>query len=156
MSENKRFVVGLHALTALALADGETASSDDLAWSANMNPAAVRRVLGQLREAGLVRSKPGPSGGFALDRAPEEITLLDVYDAIDRGPLFRADVNDPNPECPIGDNIGPVLEGVFEPIEAALDDALADVTLAHVIDGVGARIEAERGEQSLGESGPSS
>ena len=150
MTENKRFVVGIHALAALALTDGETVSSDDLAWSANMNPAAVRRVLGSLRDAGLVRSKPGPSGGFALDRAPDEITLLDVYWAVDMGPLFRAEVNDPNPECPIGDNIGPVLEEAFEPIEAALAEALADVTLADVVGDVRDRIESGTGEQFSG------
>jgi Rrf2 family protein len=146
MSENKRFVVGIHALTALAVLDGETVSSDRLAWSANMNAAAVRRVLSQLRDADLVRSKPGPSGGFALNRAPEEITLLDVYLAVGLGPPFRADQNDPNDECPIGTNMEAALTTAFEPVETALYDALDAETLADVVSDVQARIEAEYGD----------
>jgi Rrf2 family protein len=146
MSENKRFVVGLHVLTALALTDRDTVSSDELAWSANMNAAAVRRILSQLRDAGLVRSKPGPSGGFALGGQPEEITLLDVYLAVGLGPPFRADQNDPNPECPIGGNIRPALSDAFEPIQMALHDALAGVTLADIGGDVRERMAIEPGE----------
>ena len=148
MSENKRFVVGLHVLTALALTDSDTVSSDELAWSANMNAAAVRRVLGLLRDAGLVRSKPGPSGGFALVGRPEDITLLDVYAAVDQGPPFRADQNDPNGECPIGSNIRPALSDAFEPVQAALHDALDDVTLADVVGDVRERMATEPGERA--------
>lgn len=142
MSENKRFVVAVHALTALAMTEGETASSDDIAWSANMNAAAVRRVLSRLRDAGLVRSKPGPSGGFALDRAPEDITLLDVYSAVGLDTPFEADRNEPNPECPIGGNIRPALRRAFAPVEDAMFDALADVSVADVVEDVRGRIEA--------------
>ena len=145
MSENKRFVVGLHVLTALALRECDTVSSDELAWSANMNAAAVRRVLSQLRDAGLVRSKPGPSGGFALDGRPEEITLLDVYSAVGLGPPFRADQNDPNPECPIGSNIRPALSDAFEPVQTALHDALAGVTLADIVGDVRERMDTDPG-----------
>ena len=149
MAENKRFVVAIHALTALALSDRDVVPSDDLAWSANMNASAVRRVLSQLRDADLVRSKPGPDGGFTLSRDPDDVTLLDVYRAVDLGLAFRPDGNDPNPECPIGNNMTPALRDVFQPIETALAGALEDVTLGDVVRDVAERIE--RGEHvSLG------
>ena len=72
------FAVAVHVLTYLAAvaAESRAVSSEELAASANVNPVHVRRVLGPLRDAGLVSSRPGPRGGWGLGRPVEQITCL--------------------------------------------------------------------------------
>lgn len=53
-------------------------TSDFLAGSVNVNPVIIRRTLGQLKKAGLVRVEAGV-GGASLAKPPEEITLLDIF-----------------------------------------------------------------------------
>src|SRR5690606_27695475 len=75
-STNTRFAVAVHVLTYLAGVAGERpVSSDELAASANVNPVHVRRVLGPLRAAGMVRSRPGVNGGWELGHPAADITL---------------------------------------------------------------------------------
>jgi len=54
----------------------------------------LHKVLQDLVRAGLVRSQPGPGGGYSLTRSAEEITILDVVNAV--GELERID------RCPMG------------------------------------------------------
>ena len=75
----------------------------DLAYNAGENPVQSRRVcerqeipvrymeqiFQQLRRAGLVSSKRGPGGGYALARPPEDILLRDIVEAVE-GPLNLA------------------------------------------------------------------
>ncbi|NIR51108.1 Rrf2 family transcriptional regulator, partial [candidate division KSB1 bacterium] len=102
-------------------------TSDRIAWSVNTNPVVVRRVLGQLRKAGLVSSLPGASGGSKLKQEPEEITLADVFDAVRNGD-DQFNSHSPNPECPVRSNILPTLEEVFDKTQAAMKVQLKKVT----------------------------
>ena len=54
----------------------------------NTNPVIIRRCLGDLRRAGLVSVRHGAGAGWGLARAPEEITLLEVHDAVGQEPPF--------------------------------------------------------------------
>jgi len=54
----------------------------------------LHKVLQDLVRAGLVRSQPGPGGGYSLTRSAEEITILDVVNAV--GEVERID------RCPMG------------------------------------------------------
>lgn len=78
-STNTQFAVAVHVLTYLAgVTEGHAVSSEELSKSANVNPVYVRRVLGPLREAALVRSRPGVRGGWELAADPSVITLEQV------------------------------------------------------------------------------
>ena len=105
-STNTRFAVAVHVLTILAGAAGlqRSVSSDELASSANVNPVHVRRVLGPLREAGLVRSRPGVNGGWELAVAAETITLAQVWRLL-QGDDPVLGLHGPNPQCEIGQGI---------------------------------------------------
>src|SRR5438105_13322651 len=74
---NSRLTVAVHLLALLAWVGerypGTLVTSESAAESANTNPVVVRRILGRLRAAGLVTSHPGPTGGWSLARAPEQI-----------------------------------------------------------------------------------
>jgi Rrf2 family protein len=66
----------------------------ELARSTRIPAGYLAKVLRQLARAGLVHSQRGPNGGSVLARAPEELTVLDVVQAVD--PLKRIEV------CPLG------------------------------------------------------
>lgn len=129
MNGSSRFVVATHVLTVLAIKRDKRLSSEKLAWSLDTNPVVVRRLLSSLRDAGLVTSKRGPNGGFTLARRPDELTLADVYEAVELESLFAFHPNEPNDACPVGDNIQAVLTESLEPAEVALKAELEAVTV---------------------------
>ncbi len=128
---NTRFSVATHALTLLAGLPGDAQSSEVLARSIDVNPVHVRRVLGALREAGLVTSRPGPTGGWQLAQRADEITLADVWNAIrgDRGPL---DVHQAAYACEVGQSIQAQLEDLDRDLAAAIEHELAQRTVAEL------------------------
>jgi Rrf2 family protein len=78
---------GLKAVVHLsALPAGETAQSIDIAEANNIPKKSLDAILGDLRNAGIVRTKKGPGGGYLLARAPSEIKLGHVIRTLD-GPL---------------------------------------------------------------------
>jgi Rrf2 family protein len=58
----------------------------DIASAEGLPDTFLEKVLGRLVKAGLARSVKGPGGGYSLARAPKEITLLDIIEAVD-GPI---------------------------------------------------------------------
>ena len=78
---------GLKALIALAsLAPGETAFSNEIATAHNIPKKFLDTILLELRNAGIVRSKKGPMGGYSLSRPASEIRIGHAIRVID-GPL---------------------------------------------------------------------
>ena len=148
MKTSSRFAVAIHIMTLAMLARSETkgdlVTSERMADSVNTNPVVIRRILGALRNAGLVVSQPGPHGGWRLARPPEQMTLLDVYRAVEDEPLFGMHHNPPSPSCVVGRHMGSVLGNVFREAETAMERKLAEVTVAEVIDEVVDRFAACR------------
>src|SRR3954466_5250611 len=106
---NTRFAVAIHILTMLEQSRGEPVTSEYLAGSVNTNPSLIRRLLTQLARAGLTTSQMGTGGGALLARSAQDITLLDVYRAIDETQGVLPLHPSPNPRCPVGRNIQTVL-----------------------------------------------
>ncbi|HEY2793933.1 MAG TPA: Rrf2 family transcriptional regulator [Micromonosporaceae bacterium] len=136
MSANSRLTVAVHALAWMALARDrglEQMTSDQVAASVNTNPVIIRRSLGDLHRAGLVEVRRGAGAGWRLAREPHEITLRDVYDAVEHEPLFAMHHTEPNLECPVGYGIRPVLGELYGGIDATLRAELARTTIADVL-----------------------
>ena len=81
----------------------------------------------------------GNGGGALLARAPQEITLLDVYRAIDDESGVFALHEQPNPQCPVGRNINNVLKGRIAAAEQALQSQLAQTTIADIAQDISRR-----------------
>ena len=83
MQISSRFTIAVHIFACIDTFQNETKiTSDFLASSVNVNPVIIRKILSQLRNAGLVRVQRG-SGGTSFARDAKEITFLDIYNAVD-------------------------------------------------------------------------
>ncbi|WP_344238992.1 Rrf2 family transcriptional regulator [Kribbella hippodromi] len=133
MTVSSRSAVAIHALTMLARWSERTLTSGDIADSLESNPVLVRRILGTLRDAGLVQSTEGRGGGWTLARAPRTITLYDAYAAVETGPVLTGHAHPPSAECEVGRNIQALLEAEFRAAEEALDERLRRTTIAHLV-----------------------
>ena len=131
MFHNSHFALATHALTALSLWD-TTVTSTTLAESVGTNPAFLRTLLGRLKEAGLVEVALGKGGGARLAISADEITLWDVYCAVDEKPAMTLHKCEPDQTCLVGRNIVPVLEDLMEHVEAAVASQLSARTIADV------------------------
>lgn len=111
---------------------GEThkVTSDFLAGSTNVNPVIIRKILGQLKGAGLIEVARG-TGGTTAARPLKDITFLDVYRAvecIENGTLFHFHEN-PSTDCPVGRNIHHILDDKLLRVQEAMERELASITL---------------------------
>lgn len=133
MNNDTRLAVAAHILALLSFAGKEYRSSDLLARSVNTNAVVVRRLIGRLKKAGLVDVRRGV-GGTALNRRPEDITLLDVYKAVVPNPRATPFYMHQNPccECFIGRNIHDALEAPFAEVNAAMQESMAKTTIAGI------------------------
>lgn len=91
----------------------------------------VRRVLGKLREAGLLASEKGHAGGWRLARAPETITLADVYLALDERLVAGDDTAEP-PACSVEEALHSRVDGVLKDIEQTLIERLSETSIVEV------------------------
>src|ERR1700704_4420041 len=133
MSTSSRFAVAVHVLTLMAWSDEECLKSDQMAVSVNTNPVVIRRMLCELAEDQLVVSQTGAAGGSRLARDPRQITLLDVYRAVECAGSFSLHRQRPSHRCPVGAGIGSVLESVRGEIDAAIEQVLAGITIEDVV-----------------------
>ena len=133
MGVSSRSAVAIHALTKLAHRGDGSLTSGEIAESLASNPVLVRRVLGNLRNAGLVWSSEGRGGGWTLARPPREITLFDAYRAVEPGPALSRHAHPPNAECEIGRNMQAIVDEEFRGAEQALEEQLGRTTIAHLL-----------------------
>jgi len=139
MNVSTRFTIALHILTLLASKREEPLTSEYIAGSVNTNPVVIRRLLGLLRERGLVSSQPGNGGGWQLTVEADSITLLNVREAVHEGSPFTMHSQAPNPACPVGRNIQAALGQVYKRAERAMDAELARTTVQSLLRSVQAR-----------------
>ncbi len=125
---NGRFATALHILTLLEIKKDELLSSEFIAGSINVNPAVVRKEIGNLRSHGFIESKEGKGGGYALGKPATQIQLSEVYKSVNDSPLLGRS-NDPNPDCPIGKQINGHLNDLFSSADEAFLKQLGKITV---------------------------
>ena len=117
--------LALHACLLLARSPGELLRTGDMSERLGASKAHLVKVMRQLTRAGIVLSVRGPQGGIRLARAAADITLLEVYEAIE-GPLESADCLLDRPIC---DGTCCVLGGLLHRVNEILWRHLAETTL---------------------------
>ena len=135
-----KFSVAIHVII-LILESPNPISSDQMAESVGTNASYIRKILALLKKAGIVDCHRGIIG-YSLTSAPEQLTLLKVYQAVTEEPkLHLLDIHqNPNDKCIVGRHIKPVLTGVFSDIEESFSRSLAEKTLADCIADIRKRI----------------
>ena len=112
--------------------DDYKVTSNFLAGSINTNPVIVRNILGLLSSAGIVEIKAGV-GGASLAKSPNEITLLDIFKAVEKEEsLFHFHEN-PNPQCPVGRTVHSVMDEKLDNIQSAMENEMDKITLNQLV-----------------------
>ena len=131
MQISSRFTIALHIFTCVETFKNDyKITSDFLAGSINTNPVIIRKILTQLKNAGLITVTRG-TGGISPTRPLKEISFYDVYQAIEpveNGDLFNFH-NSPNPQCPVGKNIHALLDDKLKNIQLAMENEMKKYTL---------------------------
>lgn len=136
---NSRFAVATHIMAYLAFAHtgNRPTNSESIAQKLGTNPVVVRRLIGSLRAADLVRTQLGAGGGASLTRCPDKISLLDILEAIEQPTdpdLFAlGSIEDDVCSHHMGSCIQSSLQDIFGAAEDAMKKELAGSTLADVI-----------------------
>lgn len=134
MQFSNRFAIAIHMFAYIHTYEGEEKmTSANLARSVNVNPVVIRQILSKLKAAGLLNSSQG-SSHIEIAKNPEDITLLDIFRALD---MMREDRlfgyhSNPLTECPVGRNIHAVLDDQLLDVQRAMENSLQSVTLADV------------------------
>lgn len=131
---NTRFALAVHLLALLALEPEKTLDSAGLSVSPGTNPVHVRRVLGQLRDVGLVQSRTGVHGGWTLTRTPEQIDLGQVWRALNTDDPVLG-LHTPDPNCPTGRLVSTNLRALDRRALEVLLVELSAVSVADVVAG---------------------
>ena len=111
---------------------GVPVSADTLARRQTLPRKFLEAILGDLRRAGIVVSQRGPNGGYTLSRPAAEISLGDVFRAVD-GPL--AEVRGLRPHETSYDGVAQHLPIVWVAVRASLRRVLDGTSLDQVLTG---------------------
>ncbi len=119
----------LRAVVAIAQSNGEPVVTSTIAEITRVPPGYLPKVLQTLRKAGLVDSKRGLGGGFTLARPAEEVTVLEVVNAVD--PIKRIS------RCPLeidshGTDLCPLHKRLDEATEL-VERSFASTTIAELL-----------------------
>ena len=140
-----RLTMAIHVLMCIDIfKDDYKITSDFLAGSVNVNPVVIRRLLQQLKAADLIEVARG-TGGTQITKDLEEITMLDIYNAVEcvnDGELFHFHEN-PNQRCPVGRNIHNVLDDKLLQVQKVMEIEMAKITMADIKRDTGKWIETE-------------
>ena len=131
-----KFSVAVHVL--ILVSESPTPiNSDQMAMSIGTNASYVRKILALLKKAGIVDGHRGISG-YTLMITPEQLTLLQIYQAVMEQPKpHLLDIHQNSSDrCVVGRYIRPVLSGMFSGVEDAFANALGEKTLADCIAGI--------------------
>lgn len=129
MTGNSRFAVSLHILAYLAYRVGRAVPSAEIASSVDTNPVVIRRLLSALVKARLVLAQKGAAGGFLLARPASEISLVEIYHAVEPEPDNGLRHFAPNHKCPVGARIEAVILGIFDRAQAGMLAELGRLSL---------------------------
>ncbi len=133
MANNIQFSIAIHIMAALACGCDKDLTSGDLAASVNTSPSFVRRILAKLSKAGLVETTTGKAGKCRLAKDAKEISLLDIYQAVDAPRVFAIHNYSEQKACFVSCHIKSALDKALNKTQAAMESSLEDMSLAQVV-----------------------
>lgn len=134
MKISTRFSDSIHLLAFISIFKGKLPlTSDNIASSIQISPVMVRRLMSTLKKTGILETRHGTASP-EIARPLNQISLLDIYLAIEKDkPLFEIN-HKTNPECPVGGNIQPTLKKFYSEAEIAAKAKLNQITMDDIVD----------------------
>ncbi len=129
LQPTRRTDYGIRALIYLANAESRSAKASEIGAAMEIPTGFLHQVLQELQRAGLVTSRSGPTGGYALAKGPEAITILEIVEGLE-GPIKAQQCALRGGPCHWDDVCA--MHSVWSSATSALADRLAASTLAQV------------------------
>lgn len=130
----------VHIMVFIAVNPDSDLSSTAIATSIRTNPGFVRQIMMKLRKAGLMTSVTGHAKP-SLSKPATEISLLDIYKAVEGDkPLLHLDSHT-NPDCGVGINIQLALQDYYNEIQTCAEEKMGRISLQDIISSYHKRID---------------
>jgi Rrf2 family protein len=136
MANNTQFSIAVHILAGLACGCDKGVTSGYLAASVNTSPSFVRRTLAKLSKAGLAETATGKAGACWLAKDAKNISLLDIYKAVDAPKAFSIHNYSAQKACAVSCHIKTALEKALAKTQQAMEASLAEISLAQIVSDV--------------------
>ena len=127
MQSSSKFTLAIHICLFLKFKNQDLVSSQQIADSVDTNPVVIRRLIGCLRESGIIGSVTGSKGGFFLKQSSEKITLWEIYNCVKDNDLFNKPK--PNPDCVVSSNLSQLVEEAYNNAENSMKPVLDKTTI---------------------------
>ena len=131
MANDRRLSRILHGLIHMSQYDG-AATSQTMAKMFGTNPVVVRRMMAGLRENGIVISQKGHGGSWILAKKLNELTLLDIYQALGDSSLFSISIAKEQPTCLVEQAVNDALQESLKQAETLLLEKFSQINLADI------------------------
>ncbi|WP_310619778.1 RrF2 family transcriptional regulator [Flexibacterium corallicola] len=132
MRPNSRLSRALHVMLHLDQND-VSQTSEQIGKVLGTNPSLVRRMMGGLRDAGIVSSLKGHGGGWCMAKPIENITLAEVYAALGSPQLFAVGNAGDTPTCPLEKSVHEAVSNALTAADSAFKAELEDTTVADLV-----------------------
>lgn len=137
MQTSMRFTTALTILACISHYKDERVTSEFVARQIKVNPVTVRSIIGQLRNAGIVKVRRGV-GGAEFARSPEQITFMDVYRAIDEvlyeeGQLVFRFPEPREPECALSRSFQLSLRDRLIQVQRIMVECFSNMTISDLM-----------------------
>jgi len=123
--------LGFHAMLMMAEDPQRRLSTRDIAGRFNVSEFHLSKILQRLKAAGILESVRGPQGGFTMNRSPEDISLLEIFETIE-GPLEPT-------KCLLGSPLCGRKECIFgnllKDVNSEIGDYLKNTRLSDLVSG---------------------
>lgn len=130
---DQRFAVAVHAMCVLSFRSPELSSAAFVGENISVNPLIVKRIIGAMVRAGLVEAVRGSRGGYRLMRNAQNVSLWDIYFAVQAGGPFLKRFGMPQSNCDEGRAIDRVVFDLYADLDHAIKGRLDGITLAHIL-----------------------
>jgi Rrf2 family protein len=133
MAANTRMATAVQILCVIAYKGADGTNSEIIAKSLRTNPVVVRRLLKSMEQQGLVEIRPGKDGGVQLRRTPDQITLDQIYKAVESETAVFALRPRGNLNCPVDSRMKGLLAPVFKAADNAVKATLRQTSLGSFV-----------------------
>lgn len=130
---DQRFSVAVHAMCVLTFRSPELSNAVFLGENISVHPLIVKRIIGSMVKAGLAEAVLGARGGYRLARGADQVTLWDIYYAVQGSGPFRKRHGMPESNCDEGRAIDRVVYDLYTDLDLVVETRLKQVTLADIL-----------------------